>query len=53
MTEGTPAAAKCDALLVQYGRQNPDRLQNWHTLWEGQRRGDDTEHFALYAKDAP
>jgi 4-amino-4-deoxy-L-arabinose transferase-like glycosyltransferase len=49
--EGTPAAAKCDTLLVQYGRQYPDRLQGWHTIWEGQRRGDDTEHFALYARD--
>ncbi|HEY7903794.1 MAG TPA: hypothetical protein VIH36_10085 [Casimicrobiaceae bacterium] len=52
IADGSPAAAKCDTLLVQYGRQYPDRLQGWHTLWEGQRRGDDTEHFALYAKDA-
>jgi 4-amino-4-deoxy-L-arabinose transferase-like glycosyltransferase len=49
--DGTPAAAKCDALLVQYGRQFPDVLKGWHSVWEGQRRGDDTEHFALYMKD--
>jgi 4-amino-4-deoxy-L-arabinose transferase-like glycosyltransferase len=49
--DGSAAAAKCDLLIVQYGRQYPDRLKDYHTLWEGQRRGDDTEHFALYAKD--
>jgi 4-amino-4-deoxy-L-arabinose transferase-like glycosyltransferase len=49
--DGTPAATQCDTLLVQYGRQFPDVLKGWHSVWEGQRRGDDTEHFALYVKD--
>ncbi len=51
VTDGTPQAAACNMLLVQYGRQFPDRLTGWHSVWEGQRRGDDTEHFALYQKD--
>ncbi len=51
VAEGTPAAARCDLMLVQYGRAYPDRLPGWTTLWEGQRRGDDTEHFALYRRD--
>jgi hypothetical protein len=49
--DGTSAAARCDTLLVQYGRQFPDTIKGWRSVWEGQRRGDDTEHFALYAKD--
>lgn len=52
VADGTPASLKCNTLLVQYGRQLPDRLEGWHAVWEGQRRGDDTEHFALYVKDS-
>ncbi len=51
VADKTPGADKCDALLVQYGRQFPDAIKGWHVVWEGQRRGDDTEHFALYMKD--
>src|SRR5665647_3537413 len=33
VADATPAAQKCDTLLVQYGRQFPDRLKGWHTVW--------------------
>jgi 4-amino-4-deoxy-L-arabinose transferase-like glycosyltransferase len=46
---------ECAALLVQYGRAEgavaaPD---GWTIAWQGQRRGDDTEHFVLYTRNAP
>jgi 4-amino-4-deoxy-L-arabinose transferase-like glycosyltransferase len=45
----------CSALLVQYGRldagaASPDR---WQPVWEGHRRGDDTEHYVLYLRKSP
>ena len=51
IADGTPQAAQCNMLLVQYGRRFPDKIPGWRSVWEGQRRGDDTEHFALYMKD--
>jgi len=51
--DGTPAAERCGALLVQYGRQTPEPLPGWKVAWEGSRRGDDTERFVLYMKDKP
>jgi 4-amino-4-deoxy-L-arabinose transferase-like glycosyltransferase len=48
-------AGRCPALLVQYGRHDagartPD---GWEPVWEGHRRGDDTERYVLYIRKAP
>ncbi len=45
----------CRAVLVQYGHVDatPPAPPGWSIVWEGQRRGDDTERFVLYRKDAP
>ncbi len=51
LREGTPGADKCSALLVQYSHQTPDPIKGWHSVWEGARRGDDTERFVLYMRD--
>jgi 4-amino-4-deoxy-L-arabinose transferase-like glycosyltransferase len=41
----------CPLLLVQYGRQaTAPSLPNWRILWDGHRRGDDTERFVLYGR---
>ncbi len=44
----------CAALLVQYGRIDgaPAAPEGWTIVWQGQRRGDDTERFVLYARSA-
>ncbi|MEP7182812.1 MAG: glycosyltransferase family 39 protein [Betaproteobacteria bacterium] len=48
-------AEDCPALLVQYGRQEgvPPSLPGWQVEWEGRRRGDDTERYVIYVKEAP
>jgi len=44
----------CSLLLVQYGRQpSTPTLPGWRIVWDGQRRGDATELFVLYAREAP
>ncbi len=45
----------CRTLIVQYGRVEalPAAPAGWALVWEGHRRGDDTERFALYRKVAP
>jgi 4-amino-4-deoxy-L-arabinose transferase-like glycosyltransferase len=53
LREGTPGADKCNALLVQYSHQTPEPIKGWHSVWEGARRGDDTERFVLYMRDNP
>lgn len=50
--ESAPQAARCSALLVQYGRL-PDGTPalDGHTIaWEGARRADRTERYVLYRK---
>lgn len=52
--EETHEQADCPALLVQYGAivgPSPT-LAGWHVTWEGRRRGDATERYVLYRKDA-
>ncbi len=48
-------AEHCPALLVQYGRQEgaPPALPGWQVEWEGRRRGDETERYVVYLKEAP
>ena len=46
---------RCNALLVQYGRndRNPTAPEGWEAVWNGQRRGDDTERYVLYVRKSP
>jgi 4-amino-4-deoxy-L-arabinose transferase-like glycosyltransferase len=42
---------KCAYLLVQYGRlEQPPSEPGWDTVWDGRRRGDDTELYVLYRR---
>ena len=52
--EETHDQADCPALLVQYGAiAGPaPSLSGWRVEWEGGRRGDATERYVLYVKDA-
>ena len=45
----------CPTLLVQYGHLDgePDVPKGYTILWEGRRRGDDTERYVLYARRRP
>ena len=54
LREETHPAADCPALLVQYGSQqgSPRQIAGWHVEWAGSRRGDATERYVLYLKDA-
>ncbi|HTR58956.1 MAG TPA: glycosyltransferase family 39 protein [Casimicrobiaceae bacterium] len=42
----------CAALLLQVGRDESDIPPDsaWEKIWEGRRRGDDTEHFILFRR---
>jgi hypothetical protein len=42
----------CTALLVQYSRQltQAPPPSGWTPVWDGHRRGDDTERFVLYTR---
>jgi len=50
--DDAPAAARCALLLVQLGQDEPDDPPDsaWEKLWEGRRRGDDTERFVLFRR---
>jgi 4-amino-4-deoxy-L-arabinose transferase-like glycosyltransferase len=43
---------RCAAMLVQYGRHDTDTgtPAGWQSVWEGHRRGDDTERYVLYVR---
>ena len=47
--------AACPLLLVQLGRHDLDAPPpaGWTPVWEGRRRGDDTEKFVLPRRSAP
>jgi 4-amino-4-deoxy-L-arabinose transferase-like glycosyltransferase len=47
-----PAANACQALLMQLGHDDADTPPDsaWEKLWEGHRRGDDTERFILFRR---
>ena len=49
-----PAANRCRGLLVQLGRDDPEAPPDsaWEKIWEGRRRGDDTERFILFRRPA-
>jgi 4-amino-4-deoxy-L-arabinose transferase-like glycosyltransferase len=46
------AADRCPLLLAQLGQDDPDAPpdSSWEKIWEGRRRGDDTEHFVLFRR---
>ncbi len=52
--EETHDKADCRALLVQYGsvEGGAAALPGWRIAWQGGRRGDATELYVLYVKDA-
>ena len=52
--EETHDQADCRALLVQYGTISgtAPALDGWRIAWEGRRRGDATERYVLYVRDA-
>jgi 4-amino-4-deoxy-L-arabinose transferase-like glycosyltransferase len=47
-----PAANACLALLVQLGHGDAEAPPDsaWEKVWEGRRRGDDTERFILFRR---
>ena len=51
----TASIDKCNALLVQYGRndRDPATPDGWQMAWTGRRHGDDTERYVLYLRTAP
>jgi 4-amino-4-deoxy-L-arabinose transferase-like glycosyltransferase len=50
--DDTAAAARCTSLLVQLGQDESDDAPDsaWHKVWEGRRRGDNTERFVLFRR---
>jgi 4-amino-4-deoxy-L-arabinose transferase-like glycosyltransferase len=51
----TGDAVPCRTLLVQYARvkeRDVPALEGWRLAWSGARRGDESERFAIYTKDA-
>jgi 4-amino-4-deoxy-L-arabinose transferase-like glycosyltransferase len=52
--DDTPAAARCSLLLVQLGQEDPETPPDsaWEKVWEGRRRGDNTERFVLFRRPA-
>ena len=55
VTERTEIGARhdCRLLLIQdnAGQREPDPVGHWKKIWEGNRAGDHTEKFRLYAKE--
>ena len=50
--DDSQASNRCDALLVQAARDESDTPPDsaWEMVWEGRRRGDDTERFLLFRR---
>ena len=53
--DDSQASNRCDALLVQAARDESDTPPDsaWEKVWEGRRRGDDTERFLLFRRPTP
>lgn len=49
-----PQAAQCSLLLVQLGQDDSETPPDsaWEKVWEGRRRGDNTERFVLFRRPA-
>jgi hypothetical protein len=51
VSERSPEAAECDALLLQASPNRPIAVDDgWHEAWRGSRPGDRTEMFVLYRR---
>ncbi|HVO88914.1 MAG TPA: hypothetical protein VMV45_10255 [Casimicrobiaceae bacterium] len=52
LREETHPDQDCPAMLVQYGRIQGalPELPGWFIVWDGHRRGDDTERYVLYRR---
>jgi len=51
VSESSPDAARCDALLVQASPARVPPVENeWHEVWRGSRPGDRNELFVLYRR---
>jgi 4-amino-4-deoxy-L-arabinose transferase-like glycosyltransferase len=50
--DDTLASNRCEVLLLQAARDEPDTPPDsaWEKVWEGRRRGDDTERFVLFRR---
>jgi 4-amino-4-deoxy-L-arabinose transferase-like glycosyltransferase len=50
--DDSQASNRCDALLLQTARDESDTPPDsaWEKVWEGRRRGDDTERFLLFRR---
>ena len=52
--EEVNANSGCPLLLVQFGRQpSAPELAGYRIMWDGHRRGDDSERYVLYRKNPP
>jgi 4-amino-4-deoxy-L-arabinose transferase-like glycosyltransferase len=51
----THPSSDCPLLLVQYGREpaGPPPRDGYDIVWDGRRRGDETELYVLYRRKAP
>lgn len=54
LREEAGRGADCPLLLVQLGRNDIDSPapEGWEPVWQGARRGDETEKFVLYRRSA-
>ena len=52
--DDTPGAKRCPALLVQLGGEEAAEAPGpaWKQVWQGHRRGDDTERLVLFRRRA-
>jgi hypothetical protein len=52
--DDSQASNRCNALLLQAARDEADTPPDsgWAKVWEGRRRGDDTERFVLFVRPA-
>jgi 4-amino-4-deoxy-L-arabinose transferase-like glycosyltransferase len=50
--DDSQASNRCYALLLQAARDESDTVPDpaWEKVWEGRRRGDDTERFVLFRR---
>jgi 4-amino-4-deoxy-L-arabinose transferase-like glycosyltransferase len=50
--EESHPANRCPLLLVQYGRLpgSAPAIKGWDVIWDGRRRGDETERYVLYKR---
>ena len=52
LRDDAPDATGCKSLLIQLGQDEPEDPPDsaWQKVWEGRRRGDNTERFVLFRR---